>query len=61
MGGVGNRGGMGSLPVDASPISQNASQAPQKPSPLPISKLTSALALASSAKHSQVLSFLRLA
>ncbi|CAN7123082.1 unnamed protein product [Brassica rapa subsp. narinosa] len=55
MGGVGNRGGMGSLPVDASPISQNASQAPQKPSPLPISKLTSALALASSAKHSQML------
>ncbi|KAG5409899.1 hypothetical protein IGI04_006218 [Brassica rapa subsp. trilocularis] len=55
MGGVGNRGGMGSLPVDASAISQNASQAPQKPSPLPISKLTSALALASPAKHSQML------
>ncbi|RID74892.1 hypothetical protein BRARA_B01968 [Brassica rapa] len=55
MGVVGNRRGMGSPPVDASAISQNASQAPQKPSPLPISKLTSALALASPAKHSQML------
>ncbi|CAN6844605.1 unnamed protein product [Brassica oleracea] len=63
MGGAGNmRGmevaapqGMISLPLGASAISQNASQALQEPSPLPISKLTSALALASPAKHPQML------
>ena len=67
LGGTGNmRGmevavpqGMISLPLGASAISQNASQALQEPSPLPISKLTSALALASPAKHPQVLTYPR--
>ncbi|CAH8337396.1 unnamed protein product [Eruca vesicaria subsp. sativa] len=60
MGGVGNmRSGMEvsapqgivSLPLDASAISQN----PQEPQLLPISKLTSAMALASPANHPQML------
>ncbi|KAL0731599.1 hypothetical protein Bca4012_027693 [Brassica carinata] len=64
MGGAGNiRSGMEvsapqgivSLPLDASAISHNASPNPQKPPLLPISKLTSALALASPVNHPQVL------
>ena len=67
MGGAGNRRsgrsgmeasapqGIVSLQLDASEISHNASQNPQKPPPLPISKLTSALALASPANHSRML------
>lgn len=42
------------LPLDASAISHNAPQHPQKPPLLPISKLTSALALANPANHAQV-------
>ena len=45
-----------SLPLNASSaISHNASQNPQKPPFLPISKLTSALALTSPANHPQIL------
>ena len=59
MGGPGNRmnGVEAAAPqgiMDASAISHNASQNPQRPPLLPISKLTSALALASPANHSQV-------
>lgn len=59
MGGPGNRmnGVEAAAPqgiVDASAISHNASQNPQRPPLLPISKLTSALALASPSNHSQV-------
>ena len=45
------------LPLDASAISHNASQNPQKPPLLPISKLMSALALANPASHPQVFVF----
>ncbi|CAN6937061.1 unnamed protein product [Brassica oleracea] len=60
MGGPGNRmnGVEAAAPqgiVDASAISHNASQNPQRPPLLPISKLTSALALASPSNHSQIL------
>lgn len=63
MGGAGNRRngieasppqGIMSLPLDASAVSHNASQNPQKPPLLPISKLTSALALANPDTHPQV-------
>ncbi|ESQ28031.1 hypothetical protein EUTSA_v10018219mg [Eutrema salsugineum] len=43
------------MPLDASAISHNASQHPHKPPLLPISKLTSALALANPANHPQML------
>ncbi|KAL0700720.1 hypothetical protein Bca4012_056842 [Brassica carinata] len=62
MGGVGNMmnrveasAPQGIIPLDASAISHNASQNQQRPALLPISKLTSALALASPANHSQIL------
>lgn len=63
MGGPGNRRngmegtapqGIIPLPLDASAISHNGSQNPQKPPLLPISKLMSALALANPANHPQV-------
>lgn len=61
MGGVGNMmnrveasAPQGIIPLDASAISHNGSQNQQRPALLPISKLTSALALASPANHSQV-------
>ncbi|CAH8331614.1 unnamed protein product [Eruca vesicaria subsp. sativa] len=62
MGGVGNMvnrveasSPQGIIPLDASAVSHNASQNQQRPALLPISKLTSALALASPANHSQIL------
>ncbi|KAF8050590.1 hypothetical protein N665_1932s0004 [Sinapis alba] len=62
MGGVGNMmnrveasAPQGIIPLDASAISHNASQNQQRPALLPISKLTSALALANPANHSQIL------
>uniref|UniRef100_A0A565B0T1 Polyadenylate-binding protein n=1 Tax=Arabis nemorensis TaxID=586526 RepID=A0A565B0T1_9BRAS len=59
MGGTGNRTngmeGSAPLPLDASAISHNVHQHPQKPPLLPISKLTAALALANPEKHSEIL------
>ncbi|CAN8239387.1 unnamed protein product [Cochlearia groenlandica] len=63
-GGAGNRRngmdptgpqGLIPLPLDASAISHNAPQHAQKPPLLPISKLSSALALASPANHAEML------
>ncbi|CAH8295228.1 unnamed protein product [Eruca vesicaria subsp. sativa] len=62
MGGVGNMLSrvessvpQGIIRLDASAVSHNASQNQQRPPLLPISKLTSAVALANPANHSQIL------
>ncbi|KAJ0256345.1 RNA recognition motif domain-containing protein [Hirschfeldia incana] len=62
MGGVGNMmnrveasAPQGIIPLDASANSHNVSQNQQRPALLPISKLTSTLALANPANHSQIL------